>query len=837
MGFRHAHLILFDDDQLLEPRHVISLAHHDVSVYSGGNNTPEGELWIKRNAICLSRKTDAGEISVDGTPSKPFYLFSENCSDKEDFYFALLRNQERVPGKKDNPPVPLVYNVGDLIGLVQRLHSSEEFLQTRWINALLGRLFLAMYKTSEVENFIRAKITKKIARVKTPSFLSGIVLRNVDMGQGAPYITNPRLRDLTVDGECIVEADIKYTGNAKVEVAATARIELGSRFKARTVDLVLAAVLKRIEGRLLIRIKPPPSNRLWISFETMPKIDLDISPIVSSRQITYNLILRQIESRIKEVIAETIVLPNWDDSPFHDTEHKRWRGGIWADGNQMAQPPDIEEAAAEHGDVDEVEHIEGEEPEGLDTSGPTDRSMSIPVVDASTPASTFSRKASKSAFNLGTGKISGLASDLKSAGSSSSIETRSTMSEKPRAMRAASFASLSSPVVGTDVTNADAIKNSRPAEQNDAASVMAAISARSVTNSPIATPVGSPSRGSILNEESESLSSISSGRSKRSDSKGSGNDLTPQPSVSVAEHGSGSSSNPNSCPATPASSNVEFSRSEAGRSFGADSRQSTASSSSSKSTSTQAEKRLSLAAMTSAAASARKWGLNALQRHTDKTASSESVADKSEGTSERGPMGRGRPLPPPGMPLPFPDKKTKTAPIMVPKRKSVAPPPSLPGRGTSETNVAAVKAAQAAQAAQAPYTEDKGSHKPPPLPRRRQHASGESEGDGMLVVAAPPDSEPTTPTKERDIDDDDYLHHWGVEDVPESESVPDSSSVPEPPEVEEELAPRRPRRYSGRGGFAGSPDGDEDEVGSWMGELEREARAKSMWVDEDGGHH
>jgi len=138
--------MLFDDDEQLEVRHVISLAHHEVSVYSGGDETPEGELFIKRNALCLSRRTDIGEITPDGRASKPFYLFSENCSMKEDFYFTLLRNQEMKPGQKYQPPIPIQYDVKDIITLVQRLHSSEEHLQTRWINAAIGRVFLALYK-------------------------------------------------------------------------------------------------------------------------------------------------------------------------------------------------------------------------------------------------------------------------------------------------------------------------------------------------------------------------------------------------------------------------------------------------------------------------------------------------------------------------------------------------------------------------------------------------------------------------------------------------------------------------------------------------------------------
>src|SRR4051794_32788264 len=115
---RHGHLMLFDDDDQLEVRHVISLAHHSVSIYSGGDETPEGELFIRRNAICLSRTTNGEESTPDSKTSKPFFLFSENCSDKEDFYFALLRNQERKPNTKENPPLPLQYDIKDIITLV-----------------------------------------------------------------------------------------------------------------------------------------------------------------------------------------------------------------------------------------------------------------------------------------------------------------------------------------------------------------------------------------------------------------------------------------------------------------------------------------------------------------------------------------------------------------------------------------------------------------------------------------------------------------------------------------------------------------------------------------------
>jgi hypothetical protein len=276
--------------------------------------------------------------------AKGFYLFSDNCSEKEDFYHAMLHAQEnqKDASTTDSLSVPLKFDTPDLVKLVQQLHASEENLHTRWINALIGRIFLGLYKTSQIKEFIAAKINKKIARVPKPAIISSVQLRKVDMGTLPPFITNPKLKELTVDGDLVVEADISYKGNFRIEISATVRIDLGARFKAREVTIVLATVLKRLDGHILIRIKPPPSNRLWLTFETPPKMEFSLEPIVSSRQITYGVVLRAIEGRIREVVNETLVLPNWDDMPFTDTIAQVIRGGIWQDRTKDEEEEDVD---------------------------------------------------------------------------------------------------------------------------------------------------------------------------------------------------------------------------------------------------------------------------------------------------------------------------------------------------------------------------------------------------------------------------------------------------------------------------------------------------------------
>ncbi|GAB1311963.1 hypothetical protein MFIFM68171_02173 [Madurella fahalii] len=823
---RHGHLMLFDDDEQLEVRHVVSLAHHDISIYSGEDVTPEGELWIKRNAICLSRRLDGPELGPDSQLSKPFYLFSENCSAKEDFYFALLRNQEQTFSAENKAPTPLQFDVKNIISLVQKIHSSEEQMQTRWLNALIGRIFLGIHKTKDVENFIRAKLTKKISRVKRPAFLSNIAIKAIDTGESAPNITNPRLKDLTVEGECGIEADLRYTGNFRLEVAATARIDLGSRFKAREVNLVLAVVVRKLEGHALFKIKPPPSNRIWFSFQQAPKIEMTIEPIVSSRQITYTVILRQIENRIKEVIAETIVLPFWDDTPFFSTEHKLWRGGIFHD-DTVKPSMDPEFAAAQEGDLGEVERLE--ESHGIQESDlpAMEKSHSVPVLERKPSVGLFGRKISnkKSKTDLLSSPSASPSTSLTNIEAKNESEPRSEVKSEPRSevkseprsevksepgspppVLSASIAQPSSPIVGTISANADQFKpSSSPPNGSPAVSAMATLSAKSLSPSPAQTPSLNAFRPYVTSKSFKAPSSSSASSQEATDTE-KDTDKTPQARRNTI---SSTESHSDSGPPSPSMSIKDSIRSQAAPvARGLFGRRETASSASSAlgpSGANESQKRTALAAVTNAAASAKRWGLNAFQRRANDGAAA-NHGQPSSGASSLDltqPMGRGQPLPPPGMPLPMPDKKAATAPIQVLKRKPIPPPSTERHNGPTNQKT------------------DHHPVPPPPVPKRRQYQREQvGDNDNMLVVAAPADSEPTTPLSATHSPS--YVQPW-VEDIENSDEVALSTSTENTVPVTNtgsETSSLTTGADTGQLDAAvGSPDlagEDEDEYSAWM---------------------
>ena len=678
---RHGHLMLYEDSEQLEVKHVISLEYHNVSIYGGEEEIPEGELWIKRNAIRLVRKARKNE-----EVAKPFFLFSENCSEKEDFYFALLQNQDVEDGATDNPPRPLQYESRHIIGLVQKLHSSEERLQTRWINGMIGRLFLALYKTADVENFVRQKITKKIARVKKPAFLSGIVLQKINVGESAPQITNPKLKDLTIHGDCCAEVDVDYNGNFSIEIAATARLDLGSRFKAREVNLVLAVVVKKLKGHGLVKFKPSPSNRIWISFERMPDMDLVIEPVVSSRQITYGVILRAIQSRIREVVAETLVLPHWDDIPFTDTVGNDFRGGIWAD-----QTPSVTSSADQAKIPDEApqDDVDSDVDEASVAAPYTSRDERV----VSTPA-------------LSTPVEDGQNVEVPDSPRALSHEDRGlshTMQSKadkpPKVLRSTSFASAANPLLSN--ANADFVQHEQSKiskRQKDATSSMKAISHRSRPTSPADNPT-------LIARDLPAVngSSRDANHAERS---------VPDTNQDVLNTGKLPRRLSASDSVAQSQASVSFSDSQKNQSTPSTMKEHLQSKPAVKGT------KNSMAAIGAASAAAKKWGWGVLSRNPEPNGSTALDAARA-GT----PMGRGQPLPPPGQPLPSPNgHRAMSIPLSTPRRK---PPPSPTFPQQSKEH-------------------QRGRLSPmPPLPSRRKRSlkASDNADEGLLVLQVPAEEE------------------------------------------------------------------------------------------------
>ena len=697
---RHGHLVLFDSQDQLEIRHVISLAVHDIDIYAGGEKIPEGELWIKRNCIRLRKKP--AFVQDDPAPTT-YYLFSNNCSEKEDFYYALLRNQDQESEDALASPSPILFETDDMIKLIKQLHDSQENTQSRWLNALLGRLFLALYKTPEVEAFVRNKIKKKISRVAKPNFIRNIQLRDVDMGESGPSFMNPKLREMTVDGALTLEADVRYSGNFKAVISAVARIDLGSKLKAREVDMILVGILRRLEGHVLFKIKCPPSNRIWMTFESMPRLDISLEPSLSSRHITYGVILRHLVNRIREVFAETLVLPNWDDIPFMNTEGNAIRGGIWKTADQPKSFTEQEKEAER-----DQKELGGARPHRSSSMPPdvasTDPSMPPTAYKAGsvTPMESPPASPSRKPRSASVAKV-----EIPESVSTSNIAQPSA-DRPPKAMRSNSFAAAATPIVSKSPATTEGTRRRSNKGRKDAASAMKDLSSRSPDLSPVGSPV----------KISSDHASIASQDNSNRDTDGLTDTIKSRPEDAQDNDSvEMSKSEESSLPRLRATSATEPVTSPVSRN------------------STREKTKALNQSISSATVAATKWSLGMLNNlQNDKVNGS---AKPSEKPLRAEPMGRGQPLPPPGMPLPKPEKNTWSSTAFNTLRRKPVNSPSVATEATKSSE------------SRPPEGKPADARKPSPPSLSIDSASGafqESTGnDNLMTISVPHDSTPSTP--------------------------------------------------------------------------------------------
>ncbi|KAI7861799.1 putative integral membrane protein conserved region-domain-containing protein [Spinellus fusiger] len=356
---KHGALFIYESSDQQACRIILPLHDYTVSIYPP--KKAEGELYGRTSSIQLSLKEQAStkestqhpHPQEEGAPPKEIdysyllgcdlYLVCERASDKEDWLLALTAACEMMSDTPNKAHIETMdyteFDPSAMQSLISTVYQSKSHCEMQWLNAVLGRVFLGVYKTQEIRRRCEEMITNKSKKAQLPSFLGDIQVRSVDLGHSIPYITNPKLLSISPEGELLAEAHVDYSGGMCVVVETDLTASYSSLMKPFRVRLVLSVQLKQLVGKCVIKIKPPPSNRFWIGFCETPLMSWAITPEVSDKQIKLSMVTNAIESRIREYMVENMVLPNMDDFPFSFSHGK---GGIF--GEKVPKPSDGSES-------------------------------------------------------------------------------------------------------------------------------------------------------------------------------------------------------------------------------------------------------------------------------------------------------------------------------------------------------------------------------------------------------------------------------------------------------------------------------------------------------------
>ncbi|MBM6388036.1 MAG: hypothetical protein JSY10_29500 [Paenibacillus sp.] len=348
-------LFIYETNQLNEDcKIIIPIHNYNVSIYP--ENHQDHDIFGRSIALKLTPKKEIEdttssnmEILLKGGDASSPYLTSNNelfisCArpvDKEDWYFGLLAATNMMSESPSHVEMMDIthFDLAAMQTLISTVQQDAEYREVQWLNAILGRLFLGMYKTEEMRDYFQEKISKKTQKIKRPSFLGEISVQSVDIGNSIPFVTQPKLLSLTPEGDLTAEATVHYAGGLQVVIQTDFNWNYSSLMKPIRVPLVLSVTLKKLSGKLLLKVKPPPTNRYWVAFYEMPVMDWEITPIVSDKQIRLSMVTNAIQSKIREFMLENVVLPNMDDFAFCPSGGK---GGIF--GERVPKPSSPKES-------------------------------------------------------------------------------------------------------------------------------------------------------------------------------------------------------------------------------------------------------------------------------------------------------------------------------------------------------------------------------------------------------------------------------------------------------------------------------------------------------------
>ncbi|KAJ3335206.1 hypothetical protein HDU91_002282, partial [Kappamyces sp. JEL0680] len=328
---KHKTLFIYSDEDQTECVRVILVPQYHVQLYP--NSLSEHELFMPQHPIVLRVLPDIDSLNLQ----PEFYIYPTSSSEKES-WFVILRRASRLPPFADSGALSTFYQeidpVKQYVDAMKKLVSNtghengnEELSATAWLNALVGRMFVAIHANPNVTEWVKKRLSRHTVEADDdaePSLLGDIVIQDLDVGNSLPVLSNPKLVSISVDGDMLIEMDIDYTGGVRLVLATEATLSVpawDAYMRPITVPIVVAVKINKFSARVLFKIKPFwESNRIWFGFYRQPelKLELEVEPIISNKLIKIQMVNQVIERRIKDSLEAYVMLPNMDDLSFWD---------------------------------------------------------------------------------------------------------------------------------------------------------------------------------------------------------------------------------------------------------------------------------------------------------------------------------------------------------------------------------------------------------------------------------------------------------------------------------------------------------------------------------------
>lgn len=125
--------------------------------------------------------------------------------------------------------------------------------------------------------------------------------------------SNAALPESSTSKSALLRIADKVLHSRIVRKAAQTRLGQHVTEKMNNWKLVLIVKVTSLKGKLLVNMAPPPTDRIWYGFKTMPRMTMIPTPKVGSKMFNYHMIMEWIDKKLRKEFEKRLVWPNMED--------------------------------------------------------------------------------------------------------------------------------------------------------------------------------------------------------------------------------------------------------------------------------------------------------------------------------------------------------------------------------------------------------------------------------------------------------------------------------------------------------------------------------------------